>query len=158
MAENTTNTIETPVEIINQTIDKVSKILQKEFPEHLNFKDGSFTLTHGSTQVMVIVRPFTDDEACVECLSNVVTGAKIDAELMKFLLRSNAQLHFGSFGLLFDDTITYSHSFSAACLDDGELEITVSTIAAIADYYDDLIVEKAGGQRAIDLIEELKDI
>ena len=157
MAENNSSNIETPVEIIDATIQKISDILKKEYPDHLDFGDGSFAITKGSSQVMIVVRPFTNDEACVECISNVVTGATVNEDLMKLLLRSNAQLHFGGFGLLFDDTITYSHSFSASCLDEGELEITVATIAAIADYYDDLIVEQAGGKRAIDLISELEE-
>jgi len=103
---------------------------------------------------MIIVRPFTQDDACIECISNVVTGAKITDELMKFMLRANSELHFGGFGLMFDDTITYSHSFSASCLKNNELQITLDSIAAIADYYDDIIVEAAGGKRAIDANNE----
>jgi hypothetical protein len=64
-------------------------------------------------------------------------------------------LHFGSFGLLFDDTITFSHSFSASCLDNGELEITLDSVATIADYYDDIIVDQAGGKRSVDVQTEL---
>lgn len=155
MTENT-NMI-TPVEILEKAKNDIAQILAKDYPEHLNFGDGSYTISHGSTQVMIIVRPFTEDEACIECISNVVTGAKITDELMKFMLRSNSELHFGGFGLMFDDTITYSHSFSASCLKTGELQITLDSIAAIADYYDDIIVDAAGGKRAIDLNEEISE-
>jgi hypothetical protein len=156
MAENRNNN-ETPAEILNNARQSILNILENEFEDYIDFGDGTFAITHGSTQVMIIVRPFTEDEACVECLSNVVTGAQVNEELLKFLLRSNSEMHFGGFGLLFDDTITYSHSFSASCLEKGELQITVASIAAIADYYDDIIVQSAGGKRAIDLIEELEE-
>ena len=145
----------TPEEIINNAINKVTDILNTKYPEHLSFGNGTFTIAHGSTQVMIIVRPFTDDEACIDCAATVVTGANISNDLMRFLLRKNYELHFGAFGLLFDDTITFSHSFSASCLEKGELEITLDSVATIADYYDDIIVETAGGKRAKDLDKEM---
>ena len=112
-------TIETPQELIDSTIKKVTEILVEHFPNYLTFGNGSFTISRGSTQVMIVVRPYTDDDTCVECISNVVTGARINEELMRFLLRKNAELHFGAFGLLFDDTITFSHSISGKNLEIG---------------------------------------
>ncbi len=148
--------VETPQELIVQTIDNVKNILEKHFPEYISFEDGSFTINRGSTQVMIVVRPFTDDDTCVECFANVVTGADISNELMRFLLRKNAELHFGAFGLLFDDTITFSNSLSGINLDVNELTTTLNAIAVIADYYDDIIVEMAGGKRAADLVEDFE--
>jgi hypothetical protein len=94
--------IETPNEVINNAIEKVTSILKDKYPEFLSFGDGSFTISHGSTQVMIIVRPFTNEEACIECVATVVTGATISNDLLRFLLRKNYELHFGAFGLLFD--------------------------------------------------------
>lgn len=142
--------METPQELIDQTIDRVSQILKEYFPEHLSFEKGSFTITHGSTQIMIVVRPFTEDDTCVECFSNVVAGAEITNDLMKFLLRKNAELHFGSFGLLFDDTIVFNHSIAGANLDANELLTTLNSVSTIADYYDDEIIKMAGGHRATD--------
>ena len=150
-----TKTIDTPNEIINKAVDKISDILSKRYPEHLSFDNGSFTISHGSTQVMIIVRPFTNDDACVECVATVAAGSNITNDLLRFVLMKNYELHFGAFGLLFDDTITFSHSFSANCLDIGELEITLDSVATIADYYDDIIVETAGGKRAKDLEKDM---
>ena len=70
--------VETPQELINSTIEKVSSILNRHFPDHISYDNGSFTVSHGSTQVMIVVRAFTEDDTCVECFSNVVTGANID--------------------------------------------------------------------------------
>jgi hypothetical protein len=100
---------------------------------------------------MIIVRPFTDEDSCVECSANVVIGAKITPDLMKFLLRKNTELHFGAFGLLFDDTITFAHSITGSNLDENELLTSLNSVATIADYYDDVIIEMAGGKRANEL-------
>jgi len=147
--------LETPQELIDKTIDNVQRFLDKFFPEHLSFGNGNYTITRGSTQVMIIVRPFTDKETSVECISQVVTGAKITPEIMNFLLRKNAELHFGAFGLYFDNTITYSHAIAGTQLDDNELVTTLNAVAVIADHYDDKIVDIAGGKRATDLLDDL---
>lgn len=148
-----TDMIETPQNLMDDTIEKVSNILKEHFSDYLSFGNGSFTISRGSTQVMIIVRPFTSDETCVECMANVVTGTNITPELMRFLLRKNAELHFGSFGLLFDDTITFSHSIAGTHLDANELITTLNSVAVISDYYDDIIVDLSGGKRAADLVD-----
>lgn len=150
--------METPAELIENTRTKVETILNEQFPEHLSFENNTFTINHGSTQVMIIVRPFTSDDTCVECIANVVMGAKISPDLTRFLLRKNAELHFGSFGLLFDDTITFSHSITGKNLDKNELATAILSVAVIADYYDDVIVKLAGGKRALEVYEEYSDM
>jgi hypothetical protein len=40
---------------------------------------------------------------------------------MQFLLRKNAELHFGAFGLLFDNTIVFQHSIAGSNVDGNEL-------------------------------------
>lgn len=139
--------------LIADTITKVEGLLNIHYPDHLAFGNGQFTILHGSTQVMIIVRPFTDNDTCVECISQLVTGAKVNEELMKFLLRKNAELHYGAFGMLFDDTITFSHAITGANLDENEFLNTLNSVAIIADYYDDILVNMAGGSRISDLHE-----
>ncbi len=146
---------DTPPELISTTIAKVTAILLEYYPDHLVFGNGSFAITKGSSQIVILVRPFTSEETCVECIAHVVSGAKITEDLMRFLLRKNAELHFGAFGILFDDTITFSHSITGTNLDANELVTTLQSVAVISDYYDDKIVELAGGKRAIDIAEEL---
>lgn len=145
--------IETPQELMDSTIAKVEAVLNEKFPEYVKFDAGSYTISRGSTQVMILVRPFTEDETCIECMSNVVTGAIVTSELMQFLLRKNAELHIGAFGLLFDNTIVFQHSIAGTNVDSNELELTVNTVAVIADHYDDKIVEMAGGKRANELAD-----
>ncbi len=146
--------IETPLELIESTIRKVEEYLKEISSDYISFNNGSFAITYGSSQIMIIVRPFTDKDSCVEVIANVVTGAEITNDLMRFLLRKNAELHFGAFGLLFDDTITFHHSITGTNLDKNELETSISAVAIISDYYDDEIVSVAGGKRATDISYE----
>lgn len=142
-------------ELIEQTYKKITTVLDEKNVEYISFDNGAITLSFGSTQVMVVVREFTEDDTVIECMANVVTGANITPELMRFLLRKNAELHFGSFGLLFDDTIVFSHALNGAHMDSNELLTALHAVSVIADHYDDEIVAMAGGHRAADLDHEL---
>ncbi|MEJ5285856.1 MAG: hypothetical protein CH6_2941 [Candidatus Kapaibacterium sp.] len=149
--------VQTPNEILNSVSLQLSNLLDEYFPEHLKFDSNRFTIQKGSSQIMIMVRPFTQTEACVEFYSNVVTGAKITEELLHFLLRKNAELHFGAFGLIFDNTITFSHSILGSTLNPQSLKLILTTIATICDHYDDVIVQLAGGKRAADLTTDLEN-
>ncbi|MFP4368928.1 MAG: T3SS (YopN, CesT) and YbjN peptide-binding chaperone 1 [Candidatus Kapaibacterium sp.] len=156
LQKNVEGSIETPQELIDRTIASVEDILKKKFPEYLAFDNFTFVIQRGSTQVMIIVRPFTENETVVECTANVVYGATIDEKLLKFLMRKNAELHFGSFGLLFDNTISFNHSLAGTNLDENELITALNAVAIIADHYDDEIVSMAGGKRAQDVTTDLE--
>ncbi len=98
-----------------------------------------------------MVRRYTETDTMVEIMAQVVSSAIITPDLLKWLLRKNAELHFGAFGLLFDDTIIYTYSLPGSKLDASELEAAVTSVAVIADHYDDEIVKMAGGKRTSDL-------
>lgn len=129
----------------------VGAFLAERFPDAIDYGDGSYTISHGSSSVMIVVRPYTETDTMVELISQIVTGATIDEEVMRWMLRKNAELHFGAFGLLFDDTIIFSYSLPGNSLDAGELESAITSVAVIADHYDDIIVNMAGGKRVADL-------
>jgi hypothetical protein len=142
---------QTPDELINQTIERVETLLKEMYPYYASFGNGAFTIRQGSSIVMITVRPFTETDTCIECMANVVYGAEVTPDLMRFLLRKNAELHFGGFGLLFDNTITFSYSFPGMHLDKEEFQTALYSVAIISDYYDDEIVNAAGGKRAADM-------
>lgn len=141
----------TSEDVLNAAIEKVRKYLKEVYPDVVDFEDGSFMLTAGTASVMLVVRPFTDNDAVVECLSHVVTDANVTPEVMEWLLRKNAELHFGAFGLLFDQTIIFSYSLPVKNLDKEELQTMVDAVTTIADYYDEQLAEMTGGKRSIDL-------
>jgi hypothetical protein len=138
-------------DLITATQARIKSVLERTFPNAIDFGDGSYTITHGSSSVIIVVRPYTESDTMVELMSQVVTGATITPELTKWLLRKNVELHFGGFGLLFDDTVVFTYSLPGANIDANELEAAITSVAVIADHYDDEIVRLAGGKRAADL-------
>ena len=134
--------------LITETQHAVRDVLAARFADHIDFGDGTFAIPHGSSSVSIVVRPYTETDPIVELTAQVVSEATVSSELMHWLLRKNAELHFGGFGLLFDDTIVFSYAISGARLDANALEAAITSVAVIADHYDDEIVKMAGGKRA----------
>jgi hypothetical protein len=139
--------MQTPEELIQKTTEKVQSVLHTHYPDHVQFDNASFSIDAGSSRVMIIIRPFTDADTCIECMATVVSGATINEELLRFLMRKNAELHFGAFSLMFDDTICFAHSIAGKNADDNEIITSIQSVALIADHYDDEIIAMAGGKR-----------
>jgi len=137
-------------QLIDQVNDKVRGFLQELYADRLQEIEGRFLVPEGSAMVQVIVRPWKDDDVMVECLSYVVEDATVSPDLMRFLLRRNATIHFGAFGLLYDDTVIFSHSIAGANMNKNEFEASLRTVAMIADHYDDEIIGIGGGKRSVD--------
>lgn len=144
----------TPQELIDKTSAKVVQILKEKFPDYIDFDDGTYTVSRGSSTVIITVRPFTENETCVEISSNMVVDVDLKPELMKFLLRKNAELHFGAFGILFDNTIVFSNSIAGSNLDANELSTSLNAVMIISDHYDNEIVKEYGGKLYKDAFEE----
>lgn len=142
------NNMNTDIEILNASSEKVQAFLKQTYPDFVAFDDYTFTIKRGSSQVMVQVRPYTEDDTVIEFISNVVYETNVTPDLMYYLLRKNTELHFGGFGLLFDDTVIFSYSIAGKNLDENEFRTALNSVAIIADYYDDEIVAQFGGKRA----------
>ncbi len=138
-------------QVMQETRNVVGSIIAERFPQAVDFGDGSWAVSYGSSSAIVVVRSFTESDTMVEVMAQVVAGATLSPELMHWLLRKNAELHFGSFGLLFDDTIVFSYSVPGARINENELEAAITSVAIIADHYDDEIVALAGGLRFSDI-------
>lgn len=145
---NKENNMNTDIEILNASSEKVQDFLKRTYPDFVVFDDYTFTIKRGSSQVMVQVRPYTEDDTSVEFIANVVYETNVTPDLMYYLLRKNTQLHFGGFGLLFDDTVIFSYSIAGKNLDENEFSTALNSVAIIADYYDDEIIAQFGGKRA----------
>ncbi|MEM1426971.1 MAG: YbjN domain-containing protein [Cyanobacteria bacterium P01_H01_bin.130] len=106
-------------------------------------------ITEGSACVLVEVLPW-EDNAAIDTRSYVVTHINLQASLLEFLLRENDRLLFGAFGIDSDGDIFLGHTIVGSECDKDELETSVRSILALADDYDDVIVDRWGGQRAVD--------
>ncbi len=148
--------------IVAATQKKVKSFLKqihgKNYTSTVQEINDSFVIRRGSAAVHVSVRPWGKDDCLVTALAYVVQNAKIGPKLLANLMRRNAAEQIGAYGLLFDDTIVFSHSIAGAQLDINELRITIGTVAYVADESDDEIRKLAGGLRAVDANAALFDI
>ncbi len=106
----------------------------------------------GSALVEVFVFPWEKDDAVINARSYVVTDVELSPDLLHFLLRENNIMRFGAFGIDEHGDIVFEHTIVGSTCDQVELEASVNAVLEIADDYDDKIVERWGGRRALDRI------
>lgn len=109
----------------------------------------------GSALVEVLVFPWRDD-AIINTRSYVVTGIELSPELLRFLLEENTKMLFGAFGIDGNGDIVFEHTIVGSTCDKKELQASVNAVLEVADEYDDKIVEKWGGQRALDRMQAVR--
>ncbi len=144
-------TVKKPKDIVAITQSKLRSYLKQLFRKNVQEMDDRFIIIEGSAVIQIVIRPWYDSDSVIDIFSFVVEGANMTPELTNFLLRKNATLHFGAFGLTFDNTVIFSYSLAGSNLDLNELKAALQTVATISDYYDDQIVALAGGRRGIDV-------
>ena len=115
-------------------------------------KAPGLALFMGSALVEVLVFPWNDDEALINVRSYVVTDVELTPDLMRFLLRENSNMRFGAFGINDKGDIIFEHTIVGSTCDKPELEASVNSVLEISDEYDDKIVERWGGMRALDRV------
>ncbi|OIP76720.1 MAG: hypothetical protein AUK48_05415 [Oscillatoriales cyanobacterium CG2_30_44_21] len=106
----------------------------------------------GSALIEVLVYPWDKDDTVINTRSYVVVGIDLKPDLMRYLLEENAKMIFGAFGISQDSEILFEHSIVGSTCDAKELEASVKAVMEIADEYDDKIVARWGGKRALDRI------
>lgn len=109
-----------------------------------------FIINFGSAVASTRVVPWSEDETLITTRSYVVTDIDITPELSYFLLRENNGIYFGRFALDAENDIVFEHSLVGSACNLIELKHSVMTVIRIADEYDDEIVTRWGGKRALD--------
>jgi hypothetical protein len=130
--------------------EKVAGWMKELFGEsaHVYADSPAFAIRFGTAIVYTWVRPWGDD-AIVDCRAYVVSGAQLTPELTRFLLDENSRMRFGAFAID-EDEIVFLHCIVGSTCDKEELETSVGAVAQTADEYDDQIVQRWGGQRALE--------
>lgn len=122
---------------------------------------GSFVLDEGEDSTAVRVRigstivetslaPWGDADFAITTRAKVVSGARMEPALLRFLLERNHEVRFGAFSVTPRGDILYSHSLVGSTCDREELRSSVSSVMLVADRFDDEIVTRWGGVRALD--------
>lgn len=88
--------------------------------------------------------------AIVRASSCVAIGCGPELELLRFLLDENRKMRFGSFQTDEAGTVFFTNRIlGGKHMDPTELEVCLLSVGAIATRYSDTIIEKFGGQRAL---------
>ena len=109
-----------------------------------------FIVTIGSAVASTRVVSWENNDALITTRSFVVTDVDVTPELSYYLLRANNGIHFGRFALDNENDIVFEHSLVGSTCDQIELKTSVTTVIRLADDYDDEIVARWGGQRALE--------
>jgi spermidine synthase len=121
---------------------------------HFEAEDAPrFGVAVGSAVAYISVHPWGNDEVIVVTEARVATDVKTTPELMAWLLEENHELRFGAFSLAPDGTVVLRHSLLGNTLDQPEFKESVMSVLFAADKYDDEVVERWGGRRALDEVE-----
>jgi hypothetical protein len=112
--------------------------------------ENLFVTRFGSAVAHTRVIPWGTDEAIILTRSCIVTEVEITADLTYYLLRENDNLYFGRFAIDNENSIIFEHGLVGSTCDSEELRTSVIAVIRFADEYDDKIVERWGGQRALD--------
>jgi hypothetical protein len=137
-----------------QTYNRVRGYMQQMFGEmaYASPDEPYFQMTWDSALVTVAVLA-RDDHSIVRVVSYPVTDVAPNFELYTFLLKENAGMFFGAFGIDDSDDIVFAHNLYGDTLDKEELEWAFGAVAGSADHYDDEIVRRYGGLRAPDRMQ-----
>lgn len=134
--------------------EKISPWMKELFGEFAVAREDApvFGVRVGSAVAQTVVFPWGDDDATICTRAYVVMGAELTLDLMRYLLRKNADMRFGAFGIDDDGDIFFEHTVVGSTCDKNELRASVLAVVATADNFDDEIVARWGGQRALDRV------
>ena len=132
--------------------DRIAPWMDELFGEAtVAFEDEPlFIITIGSAVASTRVVPWGENEALITTRSYVVTDIAVTQELSYYLLRENNGIRFGRFAFDSENDIVFEHSLVGSTCDQIELKYSVTTVVRLADDYDDEIVARWGGKRALD--------
>lgn len=129
---------------------QVKRLLDELVDEHFDDAEHcDFYLKYGSTLLEISIMPYEEDNAVIEILAYCVQGVEPTADLMRELLALNSEIPLGAFSLVGND-IFYSHAFIGRKLQPEQLIASLGSVATIADEYDEKIVERFGGETALE--------
>jgi type III secretion system-like peptide-binding chaperone len=137
-----------------ETFQKVKEYLGELFEEPYHDPENDhFYVRYGTTVLEISVEPYGSEEAVVNIMSYCVQDVELEDDLLLGLLELNHQLVCGAFSLVGND-IFFAHSLYGNSLEPRDLLRAITSVATVADDYDDRIVARYGGQTALEKIQD----
>jgi hypothetical protein len=132
--------------------ERVVPLMKELFGEMVStYEDRpTFGVRFGSAWVQTWVSPWRDDDATITTRAWLTTGTEVTADLGRFLLKANADMRFGAFGIDKDGDSFFEHTILGSTVTKAELRASILAVASTADEYDDEIVSRFGGVRMAD--------
>lgn len=127
--------------LIAATQEKVHRFMNELFHDYEIVKiDDFFTFTFGSITVTVQVLPWHSEDVLVKVYAYLGDeNTEITNEMANELLRQNATIPLGSFGITFEKQAVFSYSLAGANLDLNEFQAAVQMVAKTADEFDEMV-------------------
>lgn len=137
-----------------ETFAKVKEYLGELFEEPYHDPENDhFYVRYGTTVLEISVEPHGPEESVVHIMSYCVQDVELADDLLLGLLELNHQMVCGAFSLVGND-IFFAHSLYGRSLEPRDLLRAITSVAEVADDYDDRIVAKYGGQTALERIQD----
>lgn len=125
--------------LIASTHAKIEQYIKELFHDYEVAKvEDTYSFAFGTVNVNIRVIGWHAEDVLVEVYSYLAEDVSLTSEMAEELLRLNASMHFGSFGVTFDRAVLYSYSLAGANLDLNEFTAAVQTVATVADSYDEM--------------------
>jgi hypothetical protein len=105
---------------------------------------------YGTSRTSIVVLPWGEDDAVITNIAWLVTRVEVTSELMQFLLQENLNVRFGAFGVDEEGDICFRHSVAGSACTKDVFRASTRAVVMAADRYDDQIMVRWGGARAID--------
>lgn len=124
--------------LVDSTYAKIDGYIKELFHEDEIIKiDDLYSFSFGTVSVNIVVRPWHAEDVLVDVFCYISEESELSADQMEELLRMNATIPFGSFGLSMENSIKFSYTLAGKNMDLNEFSAAVQNIAAIADQYDE---------------------
>jgi hypothetical protein len=139
---------------VRTTVARIEETLAAS-PAFTRVEPRFYVVRQGSAYVYIHVLPWEPDRALVRLVAQLARGVEMTPDLAIRLLRFNARLRFGAFGYVSQGScVVFAHTLlGGETLDGEEITTALRDISMLADEFDDVIVEEAGGKRMQDLID-----
>jgi hypothetical protein len=131
-------------DLMNATHSRIQDYLKQLFHEDELIRiDDQYTFSFGTVTVNIVVIPWHSEDVLVDVFSYVAEEVSLSNEELEEMLRLNATIPFGSFGLSMENSVKFSYALAGKNMDLNEFSAAVQNVAAIADQYDEMFIKTA---------------
>lgn len=138
--------------IIKKLREKVEGYLREIVGSYQVTRSGDYSFRHGSTRI--VIRPTflrNMNKSILRIIALTVINIDVNDDLTRYLNDINSRIYFGKFiAIEPEKMVVCTHSLLGDKLDKEEFLTSVAAVALLSDKYDDEIIQKFGGIRAID--------